>query len=222
VITHSVSSPVGPVRLARPRELPLLRELELAAGEPFRDIGMAEIAEDEPTSLAELAHFLDAGRAWVVPRAVEPAPGARVAPLADRGAAGAADAALTAVAARPAGIPVDPGHGAPVAYLLAEPVDGDLHIAQVSVHPSAAHRGLGAALIEHAARVAVAEGCSALTLTTYRDVPWNAPYYRRLRFVELAESELGAGLLAIRELERAAGLDQWPRVAMRRRPPTRG
>ena len=191
MITRSVRRPVGPVRPARPSELALLRELERVAGEPFREIGMAEVADDEPSSPAELAHFADAGRAWVVPWAGDPEPGG-------------------------------PPRDQPVAYLLAEPVDGGLHVAQVSVHPAAARRRLGAVLIEHAASVAAAEGRPALTLTTYRDVPWNAPYYRRLGFVELAEAEVGPGVRAIREMERAAGLDRWPRVAMRRRPPVRG
>ena len=35
----------------------------------------------------------------------------------------------------------------PVAYLVAEPVDGALHVEQVSVHPRAARRGMGRALL---------------------------------------------------------------------------
>lgn len=104
----------------------------------------------------------------------------------------------------------------PVAYLRAEPVDGDLHIAQVSVHPEHARRGIGAALIEHATRLAARTGLPALSLTTFRDVPWNGPYYRRLGFTELTDADLGPGLAAIRAKEIAAGLDDWPRCAMRR------
>jgi GNAT superfamily N-acetyltransferase len=66
--------------------------------------------------------------------------------------------------------------GEPVAYLLAAVVDDGLHVEQVSVRPDHAGRRIGAALIEHLAGVARAEGRSALTLTTFRDVPWNAPY----------------------------------------------
>jgi GNAT superfamily N-acetyltransferase len=99
-------------------------------------------------------------------------------------------------------------------------VDGNLHIAQVAVHPAAAGHRLGAALIEHLARLAVADSAPRLTLTTYRDVPWNAPYYRTLGFGEIPEPELGPRLRLIRDLERKAGLDRWPRVAMSR--PLRG
>ncbi|MDT7623962.1 MAG: hypothetical protein QOF99_4863, partial [Pseudonocardiales bacterium] len=45
------------IRLAREDELPLLREVERASGEIFRDIGLAEIADDEPLSLTELGHY---------------------------------------------------------------------------------------------------------------------------------------------------------------------
>lgn len=41
--------------------------------------------------------------------------------------------------------------GQPVAYLLADFVDGEVHVEQVSVHPDHAHRRLGRALREHEA-----------------------------------------------------------------------
>ncbi len=106
-------------------------------------------------------------------------------------------------------------HGDPaVAYLLAEPVDGSLHIEQVSVHPDQAGKRLGRDLIEHVAGLAG----TALTLTTFADVPWNAPYYERLGFRRLADAELTDGLRRIRRREAEHGLDRWPRVVMRREP----
>ncbi|MDW5322791.1 GNAT family N-acetyltransferase [Plantactinospora sp. KLBMP9567] len=104
----------------------------------------------------------------------------------------------------------------PVGYLVAEPVDGNLHVEQVSVHPRAARRGVGRQLIERLAAHATASGVPALTLTTFTDVPWNAPYYSRCGFVVLDERELPPGLAAIRAREAAHGLDRWPRVCMRR------
>ena len=41
----------------------------------------------------------------------------------------------------------------------------------------------------------------AVTLTTFRDVPWNAPYYERLGFRTLAADEITPGLAAIRAHE---------------------
>jgi GNAT superfamily N-acetyltransferase len=104
----------------------------------------------------------------------------------------------------------------PVAYLIADRVDGNLHVEQISVHPSSARRGVGRALLDHLARYAVAAGVPALTLTTFAEVPWNAPYYERLGFRALPDGELTPGLRAIRQREAAQGLDRWPRVCMRR------
>ncbi|GGQ04203.1 hypothetical protein GCM10010266_29670 [Streptomyces griseomycini] len=94
-------------------------------------------------------------------------------------------------------------------------MDGALHVEQVSVHPRAARRGVGRALLAHAARCAREEGLTALTLTTFAEVPWNAPYYARLGFRTLAGPDLTPGLRRIRAEESGHGLDRWPRVCMR-------
>ncbi|BCJ44009.1 GCN5 family N-acetyltransferase [Actinoplanes ianthinogenes] len=103
-----------------------------------------------------------------------------------------------------------------IGYALALWVDGLAHLEQVSVHPVAAGRRLGAALIERVAAWGREHGSTALTLTTFADVPWNAPYYERLGFHRLPDAELTPGLRAIRAEEAAHGLDEWPRLAMRR------
>src|SRR5689334_19021825 len=121
------------VRAALPADLPLLREIERAAGESFRAIGMAAIADDDPPSIEVLTHYQRAGRAWV-----------------------AAD-----------------GSGAPVGYLLARLVDGDVHVEQVSVHPARQRQGIGWSLLEQAERYAREVGAAAVTLTTFVEVPWN-------------------------------------------------
>jgi ribosomal protein S18 acetylase RimI-like enzyme len=104
----------------------------------------------------------------------------------------------------------------PVGYLLVDVVDGAAHVEQVSVHPSHARQGLGRTLLETAVLWAQQQALDAVTLTTFSDVPWNAPYYQRLGFRTLAEAEVSEGLRRIREQEAARGLDAWPRVSMRR------
>jgi N-acetylglutamate synthase-like GNAT family acetyltransferase len=111
----------------------------------------------------------------------------------------------------------DDGTGRPVGFLLHEDVDGAAHIEQVSVHPEVAHRGIGRALIDDLGERAG----RALTLTTFADVPWNAPYYARLGFRTLSGDEVTPGLREIRRAEDAMGLDAWPRVCMRREPAAR-
>jgi len=103
----------------------------------------------------------------------------------------------------------------PIGYLLLDLVDGAAHIEQVSVHPAHARQGIGRALIEQAQWWARSHGLDALTLTAYREVPWNGPYYERLGFVYLTADEETPGLRAIREHERKRGLDKWPRGCMR-------
>ena len=101
----------------------------------------------------------------------------------------------------------------PVAYLLGEPVDDAEHIEQVSVHPRRgppAHRPGP----DRAHRRPRTRGADGLTLTTFADVPWNAPYYARIGFRVLGEAELTPGLRKIRAHEAELGLDRWPRVAM--------
>lgn len=105
---------------------------------------------------------------------------------------------------------------APASFLMLVPVDGCLHVEQLSTAPAAARRGLGRALLDHAADLARAEGVPALTLTTFADVPWNGPYYERCGFRVLADDDLTPGLREIRAHEIALGLDRWPRVTMRR------
>lgn len=108
------------------------------------------------------------------------------------------------------------GDDRPIAYLVSAVIDGGAHVEQVSVDPGHARRGIGAALVEHLAAVARAEGRPALTLTTFRDVPWNAPYYERLGFAVVAPADQGPELAALvaEEAERIPG--DAPRVAMRR------
>jgi GNAT superfamily N-acetyltransferase len=104
----------------------------------------------------------------------------------------------------------------PVGYILVDLVDASAHIEQVSVHPAHAGRGLGRELLDTVDAWAGQGRLEALTLTAFCDVPWNAPYYRRLDFATLDDADLTPGLRRIRAAEAAHGLDAWPRVVMRR------
>ena len=57
---------------------------------------------------------------------------------------------------------------------------------------------------------------SRLTLTTFRDIPWNAPYYERLGYRQVPQAEVGGGLARIFALERHADGDGRNRIAMRK------
>lgn len=88
-----------------------------------------------------------------------------------------------------------------------------------SVAPAHARRGVGAALINRLGADAAAQNRPALTLTTFRDVPWNAPYYTRLGFVVLGPAEQGPELRALIERETSSIPSNAARVAMGRPTP---
>jgi GNAT superfamily N-acetyltransferase len=90
------------------------------------------------------------------------------------------------------------------------------HLAQVSVRlPEHGRRGTGTRLVEAACAEARWAGHGSITLCTYRDVPWNGPFYRALGFVE--DTDPPAYLRALRAHEQALGLDEpGPREVLRR------
>lgn len=106
--------------------------------------------------------------------------------------------------------------GDAVGYILVEVHGGWAHIEQVTVHPDHGRRGIGAALIGHVDRWAAEQGLDQLSLTTFRDVPWNAPYYKRLGFRHLPATEAPSWLQGVMEREEKHGLAAWPRTAMTR------
>ena len=90
-----------------------------------------------------------------------------------------------------------------------------LHIHEISVRREAQGQGIGRKLLDQLVAVARASGARELTLTTFADVPWNAPFYRRYGFETLDEGLLCARLRQILASEAAHGLKG--RCAMRLR-----
>jgi GNAT superfamily N-acetyltransferase len=97
----------------------------------------------------------------------------------------------------------------PVGFICVEVVEGIAHIWQLAVLPGSQGRGLGSALIAAVCGWAISEGIPAVTLTTYRDIPWNGPFYRRRGFQPI--EHLSPGLTAIRNHERDVGDDDFGR-----------
>jgi GNAT superfamily N-acetyltransferase len=99
-------------------------------------------------------------------------------------------------------------------FILMGDVDGNGHIFQVSVRAGLQRRGVGRLLIAAGETWARQQGHRAVTLTTFRDVPWNAPAYERLGYGLVDERTVGPSLSGILENERALGLFRQVRVAM--------
>jgi N-acetylglutamate synthase-like GNAT family acetyltransferase len=102
----------------------------------------------------------------------------------------------------------------PVGFAIVRGYGKSLHIQEIDVHPAHARRGLGAMLIEHIARTARDHDAEAITLTTFSDVPWNAPYYARLGFRILDNDSLPQHLQTIREYEASQRFPMQYRVCM--------
>ena len=101
----------------------------------------------------------------------------------------------------------------PVGFILAETHVSSLFIVELSVHLDWQGKGIGRRLIACVADQARKRGLASLTLTTFRDVPWNAPFYARLGFEMI--TTLTPELREKREEEMAHGLAYDARCAMR-------
>ncbi len=106
--------------------------------------------------------------------------------------------------------------GAPVGFALISTRAKVCYLDQISVDPAHGRRGLGAALIDAVITTAKRRRLSRVTLSTFRDVAWNAPFYRRLGFREIARPRLAPWMLELEALQ-AAQLDVSKRCFMQRR-----
>jgi GNAT superfamily N-acetyltransferase len=105
--------------------------------------------------------------------------------------------------------------GEPVGFAFGRMLGGEPYLAELDVHPDHGRRGLGAKLVRALIEWARAHGASCVTLSTFRDVAWNGPFYARLGFRALEPSELDAAHRDLVERERSKGLPVEKRVVMR-------
>ncbi len=104
----------------------------------------------------------------------------------------------------------------PVGFALVEILASGLpHLEEIDVHPQHGQRGLGTALMKFVCDWPRQAGHTSITLTTFRGVPWNMPFYARLGFEEIPASKLSPELVAIVRDEETRGLDPDRRVVMR-------
>ncbi len=105
----------------------------------------------------------------------------------------------------------------PVGFARAVVTGPRAHLAELDVLPAHGRRGVGTALVQTVVDWACTNRFSEITLTTYRDLPWNAPFYARLGFSIVPVAEWDADLR--RRFEEEAGLEseRSKRVVMRKR-----
>jgi GNAT superfamily N-acetyltransferase len=106
--------------------------------------------------------------------------------------------------------------GVPVGFAHVEMLAPDLpHLEELDVHPDHGRRGIGMALVREVLAWTVRTAHAAVTLTTFRNVPWNMPFYARLGFEEVPAAEMRPEVAAVVRDESARGLDPATRVVMR-------
>ncbi|OXJ09415.1 GNAT family N-acetyltransferase [Burkholderia sp. HI2500] len=107
-------------------------------------------------------------------------------------------------------------HGTCVGFAFYRLLDAQrLYLEELDVAPSHAGQRIGARLIEQVTARAAQEGIAEVVLSTFRDAPWNAPYYARLGFSIVDAAALDDTLRAIRAHHVSLGLDETQRVFMR-------
>lgn len=104
----------------------------------------------------------------------------------------------------------------PVGFAHVVPLEaGVVHLEGVNVHPDHGRRGLGRRLVQTVCAWATSHGYGEVTLTTFRDLPWNMPFYAHLGFVPVAPEQTSEALRSVLEDEMRRGLDPARRGVMR-------
>ncbi|HAO34605.1 MULTISPECIES: GNAT family N-acetyltransferase [unclassified Hyphomonas] len=106
--------------------------------------------------------------------------------------------------------------GAPVGFALVSLRGGMLYLDQISVHPDQGQRGIGAALLTRVIDEAKRRKLRRVALSTFRDLPWNAPFYAKHGFREIRRSDMAEWMLELERIQ-AEELDVSKRCFMVRK-----
>jgi GNAT superfamily N-acetyltransferase len=104
----------------------------------------------------------------------------------------------------------------PVGFVLAGRLDQALHVYELSVATVWGGQGIGRRLMSEVTDRARGLGVASLTLATFRDVPWNRPFYERLGFAEVHPPDWTPAFHLLHAAERLAGLPIERRLFMRK------
>jgi len=103
----------------------------------------------------------------------------------------------------------DPEDASPVGFIHVLDADGHAHLEQLSVLPSFGRQGYGRRLVHAALDEARERGYTRMSLRTFAEIPWNAPFYASCGFLEsIPETPFQRGLV---DTEARLGLDRYGR-----------
>ncbi len=103
----------------------------------------------------------------------------------------------------------------PVGFAMTDIIDGVAHLDEMDVIPAFGRQGIGTRLLDTIIKWARDSHFPSLTLVTFRHLPWNAPFYKKMGFESIADCEIGAGLAGLLQEEGNAGIDLAKRVCMK-------
>lgn len=107
--------------------------------------------------------------------------------------------------------------GTVAGFAIAGPLGGIYWLTEMGVDPSSGRRGIGTALLLAVIERARWADHPAIGLTTFRDVPFNAPFYARHGFIAVDPAELEPEIGGRLAAETPAGTDPDSRVMMFKR-----
>ncbi len=107
-------------------------------------------------------------------------------------------------------------HGWAIGFALVRLRGSGLYLDQVSVHPDHGQMGIGRALVIRVLTEAEARKLPHVSLSTFRDLPWNGPFYASMGFKEIAADRLEPYMKDIEEAQRPF-MDVSERCFMRRK-----
>lgn len=79
----------------------------------------------------------------------------------------------------------------PIEFIGGLRIDGNFHVAEVSVHRDSQKQGIGCALMQRMMTDIEEEGFQAITLTTDKILPFDRPWYQSLGYFELEAKYIG-------------------------------
>ena len=101
-----------------------------------------------------------------------------------------------------------------VGFAMVTEIDGNAHLDEMHVIPQHGRRGIGTRLAQIVVDWSRRQGYDAVTLVTFRHLPWNGPFYAGLGFSLVATNHLGPEIQALLHLEAAAGINIAKRQVM--------
>ena len=101
-----------------------------------------------------------------------------------------------------------------VGFALAQVVDNEGHLRELDVLQEYGRKGIGQTLINTVIDWCHTQGYTTLTLTTFKDIPFNRPYYEKVGFKVIQIGNLRGRLKEMITEENASSVME--RVAMRK------